>query len=102
MANKINVNFKLEIISKANDIMTWYDAREYCKKNGGRLPTVKELQILSTLQRQGETHTNYSGWFWSSSERSSYGAWSVGFGSGSSRDINKNYHCGVLCIGGDK
>ena len=39
----------------SNDSMNWYDAVEYCKDLGGRLPTISELRTL--IQNCSATET---------------------------------------------
>ena len=81
----------------SEDTMNWNEAKEWCKKQGGRLPTRLELLQAYVDKVKGfKTDAIY----WSSTECSTYYAWGQGFGTGAQYTYNKsNYY--VRCVFGD-
>lgn len=79
---------------EAPEEMDWYDAKEWCKEQGGRLPTRVEL-----LQAYEDGVDGFSSdFYWSSSESSSDYAWRQYFGSGYQSDNDKYYPYSVRCV----
>jgi len=75
--------------SSANE-MDWKAAKEYCKKLGGRLPEINELQSLvdyrnyvPAINKEVFSDTKTS-WYWSGTTHAGYSgyAWIVGFNGG--------------------
>ncbi|MCG2726567.1 MAG: hypothetical protein L6420_10040 [Elusimicrobia bacterium] len=79
-------------------LMNWNKANAYCKQQGKRLPTVKELQNMYENECTGgrRAKTCY-GWFWSSEETGSASARVVNFYYGYVYYHNKRYHYHVRC-----
>lgn len=86
--------------------MTWDEAKEYAQKEGKRLPSQRELMLMFVHQKKLnsalEKHEGEpweSGWYWSSSEYSSYYAWGVYASNGDVGWSNKSYSSGsVRCV----
>jgi len=74
--------------------MTWEEAKEWCEKQGGRLPTLIELQQAYADKVEGFVALHY----WSATEPSSTLAYLVYFSSGTTLYNNKTYACYVRCI----
>lgn len=72
----------------------WKDAQEHCKKLGGRLPEINELQSLVDYRNYSPAinkevfHDTKSSWYWSGTTNAGYsdGAWVVTFGNGTVDD----------------
>jgi len=79
--------------------MTWAAAAGYCKKNGGRLPTVAELQAMYKAECEGGRRAaKCNCWSWSSEEVSEDRARFVRFSYGDVISINKgNPYGSFLC-----
>lgn len=98
---KIDLNLKFKILGASDKPMNWHEAKEYCEKLGGRLPTANELELLAILQRQKLIETKFTGAFWSSTEYTSTSALNVYFSSGNTYVDAKDYYYGALCLGND-
>ncbi|MBR1754087.1 DUF1566 domain-containing protein, partial [bacterium] len=91
-------------LSNGDTINSYQDgAKEYCKSQGLRLPTVSELQTLqSTCSTNG---LGCNGWFWSSelvegNERNAYGVYFLsGFRQRGSRDNDSIDNYRAVCVG---
>lgn len=78
--------------------MNWKDAQEYCKKLGGRLPEVNELQSLVDYRSYSPAINKEifpdtkSSWYWSGTTHAggSYFAWMVYFSYGSVGNDSKD------------
>ena len=82
----------------APETMTWDEAKEYAHKEGKRLPSQRELMLMFVYQEKLnsalEEHEGKAwkrGWYWSSSEYSSYYAWEVSAGNGDVGYGDKDY-----------
>ena len=80
----------------------WAGAKKACIDAGMQMP---DQTTLKTIYNNKSDYTTLpsSGWFWSSTEGSSYPqyfAWSVGFSNGSESNSGKDYSgIGVVCVG---
>ena len=103
-------------ITPTNEEVTWKKAKEICRDNGARLPTIEELKTVITncgaidnntinvknmsyqlcYEQKGFTSSSY----WSASSLSSSNAWLLHFYGGSSYSQDKSdvYH--VRCVRG--
>lgn len=85
----------------------WQASKLLCEKDGGRMPSVEELQIISAADRAGLINTGLdrNKWFWSSTENSDhpqYLARFVCFNDGDKGNGFKNddfSYGAVLCLG---
>ena len=76
----------------------WNSAAAYCRKQGGRLPTIDELlKAWEDKCTGGKTSDLCSGWYWSSKERSTAQAWGVSFVEGAADSYNKSRTAPVYC-----
>jgi len=121
---EIELNLKLKLISVFNPaerldelgeipklpnglIDYWQAGKLLCEKDGGRMPTCEELQLISAADRAGliDTGLDQDKWFWSSTEDSSYPQYNariVDFNDGYRSTYDKgNYgsYFAVLCVG---
>lgn len=98
---EVDFHFNVKILAHTEN-KTWDEAQKWAKEQGGRVPTVAELQILSALQRMGKLDTKFNGWFWSSEEHSNnpqgHGRL-VLFNDGSANYGGKYGQYQVLCLG---
>jgi len=74
--------------------MNWYEAKEWCEEQGGRLPT--RLELLQAYEDGIEGFS--SGFYWSSSEDSSYTAWYQDFDYGDQDSDSKSDDYRVRCL----
>lgn len=83
-------------IHVAPEKLNWYEAMEYAKSIGMRLPTKFELQAIV----ESTDNFNYLDWCWSSSALSSNTtlAWHVYLGYGDTYTNNKTNGNSVLCV----
>lgn len=116
---EIELNLKLKIISvfdpaerldelkeipelPTGQIDYWQASKLLCEKDGGRMPTVEELQLISAADRAGliDTGLEYrDDWFWSSKKDSLCTAWNVSYSNGIEDADSKGFSdCKVLCI----
>lgn len=84
------------------ETMDWDQAPNYCKKNGGRLPTVVELKEMYKNECSGDKYEagRCKRWYWSSEEyvpTTTY-AMLVGFNNGSVSPVNKTNYNYVRCV----
>lgn len=80
---------------EAEEKMNWYDAKEWCEEQGGRLPT--RLELLQAHEDEIEGFYPYI--YWSSSEDSSGDAWRQYFDSnGNQYGNNKKDLSRVRCV----
>ena len=84
----------------SEDYMNLKAAEGYCKKQGGRLPTIDELRLLIDYRRYNPAifdifKDTKSRWYWSGTmdvdPQFAGFAWCVGFGSGGVRYGHKGY-----------
>ncbi|OGS11478.1 MAG: hypothetical protein A3J70_15935 [Elusimicrobia bacterium RIFCSPHIGHO2_02_FULL_61_10] len=76
----------------------WNSAAAYCRKQGGRLPTIDELlKAWEDKCTGGKTSDLCSGWYWSSKERNTGQAWGVSFVEGAADSYNKSRTAPVYC-----
>lgn len=88
---------RLEWGKSSDKEMTWKEAKEWCEKQGGRLPTIVEL--LEAYQ--GKVEGFEKDFYWSSSEGYSTCAWSLYFTGGVIYGYNKSNPLYVrVCRGG--
>lgn len=76
----------------------WKAGSLLCEKDGGRLPTIEELQLIAILQKNKLINTDYSGYFWSSSDLDGEFAWSVTFSRCNQYITNRFSQYYVLCV----
>ena len=69
---------KLEWGKSSDEKMDWYEAKKWCKEQGGRLPTIVELMEAYHGKVEGFESNSY----WSSSENSTTNAYRLYFVSG--------------------
>jgi len=83
----------------SEETMTWEESKEWCEKQGGRLPTKKELAQAYKDKVEGFKKAYY----WSSTEYSTSYGWRQSFDTGA-RNISGKYNTYyVRCvIGGGK
>ena len=74
--------------------MNWQDARKWCKKQGGRLPTLGELLIAYKDKTKGFKPNSY----WSATENNATCAWYVYFSTGVPYFYHKNNATAVRCV----
>ena len=79
---------------KTSKAMNWHDARKWCKKQGGRLPTLGELLIAYEDKTDGFKPSSY----WSATEYGATTAWSVNFSTGVPGNYNKDFAGAVRCV----
>ena len=79
----------------------WAGAKKACDELGMSLPDKSKLQsIYKAGKKDSSLGLPTSGWFWSSSEDSAYGAYFVYFSTGySDRGMKYNSNGKVLCVG---
>lgn len=78
--------------------ITWRGAVDYCKKKGGRLPTVNELKNMHNAECVGGRSGNTCDYrYWSSDVKSAGNAWAVDFYDGSAGGSLKNGYNAVRC-----
>ena len=83
---------------KSSDgLMTWYEAKEWCEKQGGRLPT--RLELLQAYMDKVEGFKKY--YYWSATEYSTGGAWLQNFDTGAQNYDGKGSNYYVRCVFGD-
>ena len=88
---------KLEWGKCSETEMTWDEAKEWCKEQGGRLPTIVELMEAY----HGKVEGFVSNFYWSSSEYSATFPFLLYFGSGSVGTFSaKSYSYYVRCVRG--
>lgn len=76
----------------------WNSAVAYCRKQGGRLPTIDELlKAWEDKCTGGKTSDLCSGWYWSSKERNKSQAWGVSFVEGAADSYSKSKTAPVYC-----
>ena len=99
--------------------LTWKKAKQICRDNGGRLPTIEELKEVVTdcggivdEWRKNLNNSEYqschkrkgflSNFYWSSTTNvsDSSNAWSVGFGNGYDHWYDKTNEHRVRCVRG--
>jgi len=78
---------------------TGYNARDYCKSIGGRLPTIDELACMYT-NRASFGNNFGAGYYWSATEKSATDAWYVYFNDGNQNNNSKVYAYYVRCVRG--
>ena len=79
----------------SEDTMNWNEAKEWCKKQGGRLPTRLELLQAYVDKVKGfETDAYY----WSSTEYYTNYAWTQSFDTGVQSYYNKFHYSYVRCV----
>lgn len=79
---------------ESEERLNFNKAQQFCQSAGGRCPTIDELtgiflnkdKINASLEAAGLPKLKES-WYWSSTEYSSYGAWTLAVGNGF-RDYN--------------
>lgn len=84
----------------------WWDGKKACEDIFCRMPTCKELLVISENKKEiDELMKEHGGeplkdeYYWSSSEYSYYDAWSVRPSDGyMSNNSNKNYSIPVRCV----
>jgi hypothetical protein len=74
--------------------MTWDEAKDWCEKQGGRLPKMWELVKAFEEKEEGFVANLY----WSSTELSTTNAYFVHFNSGNTYNFNKTYSYYVRCV----
>ena len=79
---------------EAPERMDWYEAKEWCEEQGGRLPTRLELLQAYEDGIGGFSDIHY----WSSSEYSSNRAWCQYFHDGYQYDDHKDNSYRVRCL----
>ena len=79
---------------EAPERMDWYEAKEWCEEQGGRLPTRIELLYAYEDDIGGFSDGHY----WSSSEYSSDFVWDQDFDYGGQFDRNKGHSHRVRCL----
>lgn len=76
----------------------WNSAVAYCRKQGGRLPTIDELlKAWEDKCTGGKTSDLCSGWYWSAKERNKSQAWGVSFVEGAADSYSKSKAAPVYC-----
>lgn len=76
----------------------WDGAVAYCRKKGGRLPTIDELlKAWEDKCTGGKTSDLCSGWYWSSKEMNASQAWGVSFSKGAADFYKKSRTAPVFC-----
>ena len=75
----------------------WQGATDACDAIGMKLATKDEL--LALYAKKGQDGIPTTGWFWSSSETSTCGAWYVDFDDGYSEGNDKAVQYWALCVG---
>lgn len=97
----------LELFQSDNQVgSTWFSAVTYCEKlkvDGGswRLPTQRELTLFWLFQSHLNSSSTFSpllGHYWSSTESSATGSWSILFPLGENYPSNKIKQCRVRCV----
>ena len=79
----------------SEDTMNWNEAKEWCKKQGGRLPTRLELLQAYVDKVKGfKTDATY----WSATESITYNAWEQSFDTGVQNIYNKHNNYYVRCV----
>jgi len=79
----------------SEDTMNWNEAKEWCKKQGGRLPTRLELLQAYVYKVKGfKTDAIY----WSSIEYNTLYAWTQSFDTGVQSYYNKFHYSYVRCV----
>ena len=76
------------------EAMNWHDAQKWCKKQGGRLPTLGELLIAYEDKTDGFESSRY----WSATEYNAPFAWSVNFSTGVPNNDLKSSAYAVRCV----
>ena len=76
--------------------MNWYEAKEWCEEQGGRLPTRFELQCAYEDEEVRKTFQPDCSW--SSTDFSGTNAWYVNFNNGNTSGSNKSTSFYVRCI----
>jgi hypothetical protein len=76
--------------------MTWQEAKDWCKEQGGRLPTRIELQLAYEYKVEGFK----SSYYWSATESDATLAWLVNFDGGSTNSYYKYDTLYVRCVTG--
>ena len=119
---KVEATSTSKWFSPTNKEVTWKKAKELCKDNGGRLPTIEELKKVvidcggemkddnSAEWKRNKNNDNYqscyeekgfkASYYWSSTSFVGFedGAWVVGFGDGDVYWYGKNYNYSVRCV----
>jgi formylglycine-generating enzyme required for sulfatase activity len=81
--------------------VSWEDAKKYAAEQGGRLPTIKELQSLVDYDRHSPAidmqffnDTKMDNWYWTSTEVDGYiaFAWNVSFNYGYTGSTIKSHY----------
>jgi hypothetical protein len=78
----------------SDKVMAWDEAKEWCEKQGGRLPKMWELVKAYEEKEEGFVATTY----WSSTEYSILTVWYVNFHNGNTGVTTKMSSSYVRCI----
>ncbi len=77
----------------------WAAASAYCRGNGARLPTPKELLKAWDGKCKGKSSSGVcGGWYWSSREKDDASAWGVSFRNGAAAAYDKTRTTLVHCV----
>jgi hypothetical protein len=91
-----------EVMLNQNDVMSWYDAKQYEKSlgNGWRLPTKEEFELLKTNQPTlNSKRSLINGGYWVSTELNETLAWQSTFEFGYLEEFySKNTPASVIFI----
>lgn len=92
-------------LKQPEEKMNWYDAMEYAKNIGERLPTQRECMLSFIYKDKLNEAIKANGgdvwgnkWYWSSSEYNDYSAWEVKATSGSVLYDGKDTYGCVRCV----
>jgi len=78
--------------------MTWFVSGDFCRRNGGRLPTIDELKNMNAECAVGKQSYGCNLWFWSSEEINANTAYVVAFPSGNEFSNSKGVRNHVRCV----
>lgn len=87
----------------APETMDWYNAKAWCEENYCRLPMkhelkfiVDNLKLINIMLKLAGAKPLKREYYWSSSEKSNYGAWGAKLGDSSLYSYYKNYDIGYV------